>query len=509
LDCPHSLIREESLRAILARRSPAGHREIIRRLHTVDDRWKEIIAENRGRMTSSLRDAVLSSDRQMCVNGCLAAVWFREYDLLPAIVNAVEDQANPNGDLASQTLLDLAEALYSELAGHRDYRDRRDPQLIRKHVISTLELSAQRYGRHRRRAVIEAFLLLVNRDNVTLKQILQDPHHAAFVMLVDVLSKSPRNGVFRLLLGFLDDPHAPSAALSILSKRCDVKFVRYLVRKIGWEPSAVVVRNLKRIGSIGWLQSGNTFLDELDDTGQHSAVKLMMTSGMPRLRVLEVIEYLLSRGKPGGRRAAAEALSEFQGAEANAVALRALDDEDPQVQANVLVQMRRRGIPGVLPRLVRMIDSPHAVVRQAVQKSLAEFSFRRFLRTFDILDEEVRRSTGLLVKKIDPQTIPLLQAEMESPVRTRRFRALAIARDTDSVGQLEATVVTLLHNDENHLVRAEAAVSLVQCSSATSQEALDQALADRSLAVREAARQSLARREQFNRWRESLSDPRD
>ena len=508
LESPHTRIQEEALRAILTRRSPAGHREIIRRLHTVDDRWKEIIHEHRGRMTPTLRDALLGSDRQMCVNGCLAAVMFREYDLIPALINAVQDQTNPNAKIVGETLLELVETLYSALAGPRDYADRRNPQLVRTHVLSSLELSLQRFGVHNRREIVEAFLILVNRDNVTLKRVLADPHHAAFLVLVDLLSNSSRPGVMRLLLGFLDDPHPPSAALSVLVKRCDLKFIKYLLRKIGREPSATAAPNLRRIDSIRWLGRGPAILDQLDDIAQHGAVTLVMTCGIPRMEAYGVIEPLLIHGKPRGRRAAADALAQFNGTEANNLSLEVLDDPDPQVQANVIVQLRHRGIPGVLPRLIEMVDSPHAVVRQAARKSLAEFSFKRFLGAFDMLDDEVRQGTGMLVKKIDPQTIPQLKAEMESPVRTRRLRALVVARVIDAVKQLEQTLIMAL-KDDDHMVRVEAAISLGKCDSPASLDALKEALADNSHAVREAVQKSIEQRAQFARWRATLSDPRD
>ena len=91
------------------------------------------------------------------------------------------------------------------------------------------------------------------------------------------------------------------------------------------------------------------------------------------------------------------------------------------MQAHIVGQLRGRGIPGILPVLLEMVDSPHAVVRKAARESLAEFSFRRYVAAFEMLDDEVRQSTGMLVKKIDPQTVPLLREEMRSLVRTRRF----------------------------------------------------------------------------------------
>jgi HEAT repeat protein len=507
LDSPHTAIQEGALGAMLARRSPAGGRELLRRLHTIPQRWKEIIRQNQGRLTRTLRDAMLGTNRQMFLNACRAAVWFREYDLIPTLLNLLEDPHRQKADKAGKTLLEVSGQLYDELAAPREYGNHRDPQLVRQHVISSLEASVKRFDRHKRREAIEAFLLLVGRDNVTLKRILKDPHHAAFLTTVDVLSHSSRGGVMRLLLSLLDDPHAPSAALSVVANRGDLKFVQYLLRKIGREPSSTVSQNLKHIESVAWLHSGHEVLGQLDDAAQHAAVQLVIGSGTPRLKAFSLIEYLVLDGKPGGRRAAAEALAEFSGAEANNLVLRALDDPDPQVQAAAVAQLRSRGIVGSLARLVAMVDSPHAVVRNAARENLDEFTIERFLRAFDLLEEEVRQSTGMLVQKIDLRTIPQLEVEMKSRGRTRRLRGLAIARTIGVVEQLERLVIELL-GDEDHMVRVEAAAALACCTSSASRLALENALGDRSQTVREAAQKGLAEQARLAQWRESLSHSR-
>lgn len=493
LDSSCAAIRKGALGAILSRRSPAGHGEVLRRLHTADEQSRAIIQEHSGRMIHALRDAVLGSDVQLSANGCRAATWFREYDLIPALITALEDPASPTRELAGQTLLELVNLLYGELAGPRPEGGRRDPELIRRQVIGALERSVARFPAHRRREILEAYVLLVNRDSAVLKQVVSDPHHAAFLVLVDVLSNNASSGVIGLLLAFLDDTRAPTAALGVVSRRSDLKFVQYFLRKIGHEPSKAVKQNLKRMSSVAWLENGTGLLDQLDDAAQHAAVKLAMNSGIARSQAYAVVEHLLLYGKPKGRRAAAEALGEFNGAEANALVEKALDDEDPQVQAYLLVQLRRRGIVGGLARLVEMIDSRHAVVRNAARASLAEFSFQHFLSAFDMLDDEVRQSTGRLVRKVDPQTIPQLRAEMKSQVRTRRLRALAIARVIDVVTRLEGTIAGLI-KDEDHMVRAEAARALAQGELPISWEALEYALHDGSPAVREAAEQSMRNR---------------
>jgi hypothetical protein len=96
-------------------------------------------------------------------------------------------------------------------------------------------------------------LLLVPRDNSLLKQILNEPRHPAYLATTEMLTRSTRGGVMRLVLSFLDDPHAPSSSITLLAYRTDHKFLEYLLKKIGYEPTSVVAANLKRIETVAWL----------------------------------------------------------------------------------------------------------------------------------------------------------------------------------------------------------------------------------------------------------------
>jgi HEAT repeat protein len=211
---------------------------------------------------------------------------------------------------------------------------------------------------------------------------------------------------------------------------------------------------------------------------------------MKRREAFELVRRLLASGKVEGRRAAVQALAEFTGADANALVVRSLDDEDPLVQAGAAAQLRTRGIQGALGRLIELLDSPYGAVAQAARDSLAEFNARRFLASFDMLDEEARRTTGSLVKKIDPRTVPLIKEELSVHSRTRRLRALRMAVVVGVAPWVETEVIVLL-GDEDHVVRSEAAAALGACRSPTASAALHSALVDRSQIVREAAAAAL------------------
>ena len=463
---------------------------VLRRLHKIDDSWREIIEQKPGRMNHALRDGLLSSNAQLCANACKAIRWLREYDLAPTLITALEDESNPSADLAAETLLALAHLLYEELAAPRDYRNRRDPQIVRRNVLGSLEQSVKRYARHKRDEVIEAFLIIVNRDNATLSQILLDANQPAYLKVIDLLSHGEQGSVIRLLLSYLDDPHPPSTALQVLSERRDGKFLGHLLERFDDDLSSVVKQNIKRIEQFAWMSNDLDYTDSLDDDAQRCLMRLLIVSGVKRTYVFRMIEHLLAKGLPGGRRAATLALTEFSGGEANALALTALGDEDAEVQAAALRQLRNRGIPGALPQLIEMLDSPHEVVRQAARENLGEFSFPRFMAAYDTLDERARQSTGNLVKKVDPETPSLLAKELRSPARTRRLRALDVAMTMQVVREVEETVIELL-SDADYVVRIEAAAALAQSDSLLARQALEVALSDKSQLVQEAADRSL------------------
>lgn len=491
LDSFEMEVQEGALRALLDRRSMAGQRELLKRLHRINERWRQILHERRGRMSQGVRDALLNADEQVFQNGCLAALWFAEYDLMPALVTVIEDSASPHGRKAAETLLKLARDLYAELAAPRNYADRRDPQLVRTHCLNVLECSAQRFPKHKCQEIVEAFLMLATRDNPTLRRLLADPRDPVYLVLLQTLRTSQNPGVMGLLLSFLNDSHAPSAPLGVIGKRSDVPFVKHLLERIGETPGPTMINNLRRIDAIDWVRSRPTLVEEFDGPLQQSAVKLAMSTSMRRWDCFAMLDHLVRKGKTPGRIAATIALGELHGAQANAAVQRALSDPDPGVRAAALAQIRHRGITGALAKLIKALDSPHECERTAARASLSEFTLQRLIAAFDHLDDDVRFSTGQLVRKVDPDCQPLLQVELDSLSRTRRLRGIGAAVALGLVAELEERLIDLLGHDEDHLVRQNAARALSQASTAAAVEALQAAQRDRNVPVQTAARESL------------------
>ncbi len=493
LDARDPQVQQESLRALLDRRSVTGQREIVRRLHRLPAQWKPLLEQRRARLESALRDALLGEEEQSRHNAYYAVVWLRQYDLLPVLLTLLESPQCPEPDRVGQTLLHLAGRLDSDLHGMRNYKDRRDPFRLRHFVLGALEKSLQRWPQHQRDEVIESFLILAPRDHVLLRRILSDPFHPCYLKVLEFLTHSKREPILRLLLSFLENPTAPSAALQTLARRTDPEFLQYLLSKIGYQPSKAAAANLRRIERIAWADPQQGVLDQLSEAHQYSAVQMLIRSRVPRQQVFRALKHLLQHGHPAGRRAAVQALAEFSGAEANQLVLQALQDPDPQVQAAAVSQVRRRNIPGALSILVEALDSPLAPVRRAAAAALPEFQFSRYLGSFDTLDDVSRESTGRMVVKVDPQALVKLRQEMQAKARSRRLRAVEMALAMGVVPQVQGTLIQLLQ-DEDHLVRVEAVEALALGEGSEVDEALQRALHDPSVLVQDAARGVLQRR---------------
>lgn len=508
LDSSHREARDAALSALLQRRNATAELQVLRRWSAMSERWKVQIAQRPGWLTAAIRATVVHRDVRLFETACSAAVFTRDYDSLDVLIAAASDIANPFGHAAAATTLELVEQLVEELASPRDYRVRRDPQLQRQYVLPTLERAAMSLAMHGRRELLEAFLLLTSRENAALKKLLQTPQERMFPALVELLTTSSRPGIERLLLSYLDDPHAPLAALQMMGRRGDVSFIRQLARKVGAEPASIVCANLKRIDSIPWISANPGILDALREQEQPGAVHLASGSSIPRERALEVIVYVLKHGKVAARRIAAEALANFAEAAADELTLKLLDDDDYLVRTAAAKQLRARNIPGAIERLAMLLDSRHAEEREAARMGLAEFTLERFAANYDELTPHSRLAAGALVRRVDEHAVPRLRHDLTSAARGERKRALDLAIAMDAVEQLEDAILALLHDDDQYL-RIDAIRALASVSSDQVQQTLRNAMLDTNPLVQQAAEAALRESRRSDTVRMGIDAARD
>jgi HEAT repeat protein len=485
-------VAEGAFQAVLRRKSATGLEAIVARWHTLSERWKQMAAQRPGVLTAALRTAFHSTDEQWMRNAADAAVLLADYELATLFAQSVSVPLPLRSRIASQAVLKLAESLHDELHGEqRASTGRRDPHCVRDFMVGSLEVPVTNFNDHRFREILEAFLLLAPRDSATLRHLLQDAQEPSHEPICDQLLRSTRPGVMRMLLAMLDDAHAPLAPLRIIGRRRDVGFFRQLCRKLVDDHSPHLDTNLARIDSLAWLEDPEMpLLESLQEAEQPGAALLAARTRIPPDEKVRVLEHLLANAQPLGRQAAARAMFDLYGKQADWLVLNFIKDECPLVQAEAAQRVRGCDIPDGVSMLVDLLDSPHAEVQAAAREALSEFKLPRFLQSFDALSESSRYSTGQLVKRVDPNAVEELRAELAAPGRVRRLRALQVVGVMGLASKLMSVLLELC-NDEGPSVRLEAIRLLGKCDGPEVRRTLRQLLADQSPAVQQAAEQSL------------------
>lgn len=493
LDSGPEATRHGALRALLERRSEAGHRAIFKRLGRLDEKDREIVAERPARLVRVVAEALKDDNPKAVEKACATVEHFRLYDALPSLISSLVRENNPNAPILARSVLGLTEAFYAELCANEAQPKRRDMGGLRDRITLDLEDAVRKFHRHRQSEAVEALLLLAKQKNVTLRDLLSRPDEASYESIVELLRTSEQGGVVRLLLGLLEDPKSPLVVAEVIGSRTDAKFVGHLARTVGPNPGRAVAESLRRIRSIAWASTEHPVFEQLDDEAQEGVVQILVGSSLEREHVMTVLSYLARHGKPGGRRAAIAALKEFDRPGIGQIVVDALQDPSAGVRAEAVMQVRQRQILGALSLLIDMVDDAADEVRQALRTAMPEFTFRQFLSNFDDMTPELRQVAGALVVKIDDDCLAqiLHQLNRPSPVWRRRTILAALAMGMVSkVAKLEERIIELL-SDEDHIVRVAAATALADCKSVPSWEALRDAMLDRSYVVQEAAEGSL------------------
>src|SRR5438477_7687485 len=451
LDATQREVRDLAFTALLAHRNAAAELNVLRRWPELSQRWKQQVADRPGWLSGAIRAAIVNRDPNLYECACEAAVYTRDYDSIPVLVAAASDPTNAFAARVAAATLELTELLAEELAAPRDYRIRRDPHLQRDHVVVSLEKVLTTAGQQCRRELLEAFLLLASRDNVVLKRILQTPTDRIAASVIEQLTLNTRPGIERLLLSYLDDPHAPLSAMQVVGKRGDISFIRQVARKVGAEPTPVVRTNLHRIDSLPWVAQNVSILDALRESEQAGIVHLAVESAAPRASALQIVDYIARHGKLEGRRIAAQALADLHGPAANDLVLHLQKDEDAEVRAAAARQLRARNIPGAIQQLLSLLESSHPAEREAAQEGLAEFTLERFSSNFDQMTPQARVVAGSLVRRVDSQVIEKLGMELTATARSRRKRALELAVALDAIATLQDAIAAAVKDEDQYV----------------------------------------------------------
>lgn len=447
--------RDSALEALLARSSRDVQLGLIARFHLLSDRHQVRILAEGSRLSGAVRAAYVDPDPTVYRNACTLIRQLHDYDQSPLILGSLLGKDPARKADAERLFEDLTNELIAESALPAEARSQHDIEGARQRFLGTLRQGMRRFAQHQADVVPLAFLMLADADAQEVLRIVRegsDPGHRAMVQVLRTRSDAL---VLRWVYRLLETLHPPTAALTLFAERDDRPFVEYLLDNAAMLAEPMIQASLRRVHEVRWLDPRHPVLDDLEEERQFGLVVFAVHAGIPLERKIELIAWLLDVGKPRGRRAAACALAQIQGNDANQLILACLEDADPEVRVAVIPLLRQRGIPNVMGHLIALLDHPEPMVQQAVRGSLSDLSFARYISTYDQMQDPTRRALGVMMLRIDPNARQTLRDELATRHRQHRMRAARIVRLLELHQEFLSDLMALLA-DADRLVRREA-----------------------------------------------------
>ena len=502
MDSSHDGIRKSACAEIISIRGPKAVLEYLQNLNTLDDHIREILAANPAKLVAPIRTAFLGKDHALQKNAVRATLQFKVYDMIPALLFMLSDRTEGK----MKTSVPIAELLIRLVKQFiKDIENNEISEAMQGYVLQDtkqhLLRSLKNFQRSEDTTCIKVFLLLgryIQQDpEFNAAELFRNPTHPVYTALAGMVQTENDEFIYQFIVESLEAPKVPGLILAALSNRTDLPFLQYLFENMDSPPSSFFQANLQRIHRFDWIASLRTLLPHFSEKAQQRLLELLKFSDLPHEEVYKVCRQIFQFGKSAGRCAALVEIANVSLEESKEIVTEAIDDDDPNVQATALRQIRKLHSTQGMMLILQKIDSPHPVVREAVKMMLPEFQIRRFLNSFDQLNDEQRVQTLKIIRRIDPTLPEVLAVEIQGDNAVMKARALKTIEIGNLVGLLEEPLCAVLLQDTTAVLRVKAAALLADGKREISYHSLLQAThKDTSLDVRLTAKASLEKRKQ-------------
>jgi len=497
------VVRKHAGGILVSRRSGKGFEAIIRNFDPTDPELIKLVHSHRAKLMPGLHGAIVDKDTDLARQAFRLAYSQNFYEVLPTLATyclGPGSQEKSGTSLHGNFLVFLnkfAEALAKNDPGehHLLYN------LVLPEFAKILVQKIKEYRFTKQELTLTVYLQLYpfftdagsGHDLFLQLRLSNSPVYAAAYRR---LLQESEPYLFRLITRCLDRLNPPQIVPQIIAERADIPFLDMLFKSIKLPLTLELKTNLAKLPPLAWVSQIDSFLDAFDADAQCGLIVLLQSTNLTEEELQAHFLKIFEHGKGAGRVAALSALAPFANAEIDRLVWDAAGDSDPAVQIEALTQLNSREISGAAARIMQFAGSPHEEVRDAIQKLLPAFRFKRFMQTFDQLDDEGRRRMFNVVRMLDKRTPDELTKMLHGDEPILKAKALlCIDYCRELVPLLEDALCDVLMHCEMPTMRSKAAEQLVAGQQDASRIVLVQALhRDVNPEVRAASRKSLEER---------------
>ena len=217
LDIPREEIRSQAVKAVLKRRNPRGHVELLQRFHEFPDETRNLLEPYSATMGKALRQCVISGQQQFESNALQFIREFEVYDMLPIVLEMLGDESRQaHHRYCLETIDELVNTLY-EHVNHTGKENKylRDARMIQLRIVSALERICGQHDIPGYERLLENLFILGDLEVGEIRKMLRQDGHPRRKHAEDLLRNSDHPGIMQLILDFMGLSHP-----SYLAFRC-------------------------------------------------------------------------------------------------------------------------------------------------------------------------------------------------------------------------------------------------------------------------------------------------
>lgn len=478
-----SATRRHALNGFLSRQEEKSPEQVLAHWHLLQPDDLRILRPRNKWIAKAIEKALRQSGEEVD-RAIDAATSIGLHSAIPQLAMLAESSGSRAQRMkATDAVIELVEPL------GRNARADRDQPTVRNPVLARLADSVRRFSMHKNHKLIDAFLLLVTWGDADFRQLLSEKS-AQLDLLAKRLRDSQLAGINDLVAGFLRRRNIPDPISAIIQERDQVEFRDALLRTVGNEPSATVIRNLNGLGLPQSCVGGESLMREIPAEYRSALTHIYAATDHDPLDKLHVIATAVECGGPAVAPTAAICLSRSEIPSAKiwmraAVPVANGDQEAIESDPNARL----------LQRLIDLLDHPEPGLVRGVRHVLSPLHAEEMLDRFESLRPRSRRKIGKIVMMIDPDAIDRIRDALRHPVLKNRLAAIATA-DALAAVDLLCDSFTHISRQDHQEARIRAADVMASANGEVTLDLLREMVDLPESPVRDAAVDALQRREQ-------------
>ncbi len=436
-------------RRLLERRCPDAQTALVLHFQALPDEARDAVAAVADDLFRPLREACAAGGDHGPLNAIDIIRRARTTGLAYLIAERLRHGSENVRQAAGRCLLDMAQDVARDPG----------PALERLgDVAAAVEDSVRLYAHHQQPDVLLALCTLLPREMDASLAALAKPDGAAVRPMRRILAAAEHPQVRRVLLALLPIPTLTQSVGAGLRQAAaagqlgEATACHHLLAR----PDAR--RALNKLGAVESIWPGPGRLMGLPASEQIGLIALLEALPLEDAVKLQRLEELSRSEHPAVRVRVLRAVLNQPLKASSRPADRLIESliEDPaEPIARLAVRRVLQSHPDRLPKLLaRLVNSPHAAVRQLAGRRIAPIAFDRFWRRWPTLDPARRLAAGRALIKIDADFHRLLADKLAARHAPTRLRALAIISGLNQGAFFEPALIQLTQEGDEKVASA-------------------------------------------------------